>query len=326
MNNISMGVIVGFVGIVFSAVFVLMIGLTTPASGGARMRRTLQRRLERIGADGMQDNASIIREKYLKSLSPLERQLEELPFMDKLSVMCEQSGRPAPGYRVVMASCLLGALAGIAVGALSQSLLLGLLAAAAGMIGPYLQLSMRRRKRLEKIEEQLPDAIDVMKRALRAGHPFSAALKLVADDMDQPIAKEFELTFSEVNYGNDVRRAMLGLLTRVPSVTVMALVTSVLVQRETGGNLAEILDQIAKVVRGRFRFQRKVRTLTAEGRMSAWVLAMVPLALVVVLSVVSPAYLPVLLKDPMGHKVLFAAGGLFLLGILWIRSLIRIEV
>lgn len=326
MGNLSSGVIVGFVGIVFSAVFVLMLGLTMPASGGARMRRTLRRRLERIGADDMQDNASIIREKYLKSLSPLERQLEELPFMDTLSVMCEQSGRPSPGYRVVMASLLLGALAAILVGAASQSLLLGLLAASAATIGPYLRLSMRRRKRFERIEEQLPDAIDVMKRALRAGHPFNSALKLVADDMDQPIAKEFELTFSDVNYGNDVRRAMIGLLTRVPSVTVMALVTSVLVQRETGGNLAEILDQIAKVVRGRFRFQRKVRTLTAEGRMSAWVLAMVPLALVVVLSLVSPTYLPVLLKDPMGHKVLFAAGGLFLVGILWIRSLIRIEV
>lgn len=326
MGNLSTGVIVGFVGIVFSAVFVLMLGLTMPASGGARMRRTLRRRLERIGADDLQDNASIIREKYLKSLSPLERQLEELPFMDTLSVLCEQSGRPSPGYRVVMTSLLLGALAGILVGAASQSLLLGLLAASAAMIGPYLRLSMRRRKRFEKIEEQLPDAIDVMKRALRAGHPFNSALKLVADDMDQPIAKEFELTFSDVNYGNDVRRAMIGLLTRVPSVTVMALVTSVLVQRETGGNLAEILDQIAKVVRGRFRFQRKVRTLTAEGRMSAWVLAMVPLALVVVLSLVSPTYLPVLLKDPMGHKILFAAGGLFLVGIFWIRSLIRIEV
>jgi tight adherence protein B len=164
-----------------------------------------------------------------------------------------------------------------------------------------------------------------MKRALRAGHPFNAAIKLVADDMDQPIAAEFELTFSDINFGNDVRRAMLGLLNRVPSVTVMALVTSVLLQRETGGNLAEILDQIGKVVRSRFRFQRKLRTLSAEGRMSAWVLAMVPLGLVVLLSVVSPAYLPVLLKSSVGHKVLYGAGTLFVIGILWTRRVIRIE-
>jgi tight adherence protein B len=191
---------------------------------------------------------------------------------------------------------------------------------------PYFRLSRQRRRRLEKIEEQIPDAVDVIKRALRAGHPFNAAIKLVADDMDQPIAKEFELTFSDLNYGNDVRRALLGLLNRVPSVTVMALVTSVLVQRETGGNLAEILDQIAKVVRGRFKFERKVRTLSAEGRVSAWVLAMVPLVLIVLLSVVSPNYLPVLLTNPVGHKLLFVAGILGVIGIVWIRRIIQIEV
>jgi tight adherence protein B len=123
-----------------------------------------------------------------------------------------------------------------------------------------------------------------------------------------------------------VRRALIGLLERVPSVTVMALVTSVLVQRETGGNLAEILDQIGKVVRGRFRFERKVRTLAAEGKMSAWVLAMVPLALVVMLSISSPHYLPVLLTNPLGHKMLYVAGTLGVVGVLWIRQIIRIEV
>jgi tight adherence protein B len=119
---------------------------------------------------------------------------------------------------------------------------------------------------------------------------------------------------------------LLGLLNRVPSVTVMALVTSVLVQRETGGNLAEILDQIAKVVRGRFRFERKVRTLSAEGRVSAWVLAMVPLVLIVLLSLVSPNYLPILLTNPVGHKLLFVASILGVIGIVWIRRIIRIEV
>jgi tight adherence protein B len=185
---------------------------------------------------------------------------------------------------------------------------------------------MQRKLRLDKLEEQLPDAIDVIKRAVRAGHPFNTAIKLVADDMDPPIAKEFERTFSDLNYGSDVRRALLGLLSRVPSVTLMALVTSVLVQRETGGNLAEILDQIGKVVRGRFRFQRKIRSLSAEGRISAWVLALVPLALVVMLSIVSPNYLPVLLKNPIGHKFLYAAGILGVIGVLWVRRIVQIEV
>jgi tight adherence protein B len=144
--------------------------------------------------------------------------------------------------------------------------------------------------------------------------------------MDNPVAKEFELTFSDLNYGNDVRRAMLGLLTRVPSVTVMALVTSVLVQRDTGGNLAEILDQIAGVVRGRFRFGRKLRSLSAEGRMSAWVLGLMPLGMIALLSITSPNYLPVLFEKPLGLKLLYAAAILGTLGILWIRRIIRIEV
>lgn len=315
-----------FIGAVFAAVFVLMLGLTTSASGDSRMRRALRRRLERIGADAQQDIASILREKYLTSLTPFERRLEELPVMERLAQMGEQAGRPAPGYRVVMTSVLLSVAGGLLTGVLLRSSLLGLAAAAAGFSLPYVRLSMLRRRRLRKIEEQIPDAIDVIKRALRAGHPFNAAIKLVADDMDQPIAKEFELTFSDLNYGSDVRRALLGLLNRVPSITVMALVTSVLVQRETGGNLAEILDQISKVVRGRFKFERKVRTLAAEGKMSAWVLALIPLALVAMMSIASPGYLPVLLTHPTGHKLLYGAAILELLGIIWIRSVIRIEV
>jgi tight adherence protein B len=196
----------------------------------------------------------------------------------------------------------------------------------AGLVIPCVVILGDRRKRIEKFEEQLPDAIDSMKRALRAGHPFSAALKLVSEDMDDPVAREFELTFADISYGNDLRRAMLGLLQRMPSVTVMALVTSVLVQKETGGNLAEILEQISSVIRSRFRFQRKVRSLSAEGRLSAWILAMTPFVLFVIISVTTPTYLPVLLEDATGQKLVGFAFGMGVIGILWIRRVIRIEV
>jgi len=322
----SILVAAGFIAAVFAAVFMLMLGLSTSASGTSRMRRTLQRRLERIGADVQQDIASILREKYLTSLSPLERRLEELPLMEKLAEMSEQAGRSEPAYRLVMNSVLLAAVGGVIAGSLLRSGIVGVGASTLCFAAPYLRLSMQRRRRMTKLEEQLPDAIDIIKRALRAGHPFNAAIKLVADDMNPPIAKEFELTFSDLNYGNDVRSALLGLLNRVPSVTVMALVTSVLVQRETGGNLAEILDQIARVVRGRFKFERKVRTLSAEGKVSAWVLSLVPIGLTAMLSIASPNYLPILLKVPVGHKLIYAALGLAVVGIFWIRRIIRIEV
>jgi tight adherence protein B len=318
--------IVIFVAVVFGAMFMLMQGLTTSASGDARLRRSLRSRLAQIGTDAQHNIASLLREKYLKGLSPLEQRLEQLPLMEKLAKMIEQAGHTTPAYRVVMISLLLALVGGLLAGALLRSGVVGILASAIVFSAPYMKLSMQRRQRLEKIEEQLPDAIDIIKRSLRAGHPFNMAIKLVAEDMDPPIAKEFELTFSDLNYGADVRRAMLGLLNRVPSVTVMALITSILVQRETGGNLAEILEQIAKVVRNRFRFQRKVRSLSAEGRMSAWVLALMPLGLFALLEITSPDYLPVLLERPVGHKMLAGAGVMAVLGILWIRRIIQIEV
>jgi tight adherence protein B len=202
-------------------------------------------------------------------------------------------------------------------------------AAAAPLIGgsmPFLKIFRDRANRFARIEEQLPDAIDIIRRALMAGHPFNASLKLVSQDMGDPIAREFELTFADINFGNDVRRAMLGLLARVPSVTIMAFVTAVLVQKETGGNLAEILNQIGHVVRGRFRFQRRVRTLSAEGRMSAWVLALVPLILFGAMAIINPDYLPLLFEEPIGQKL---AAGAFVwagIGIYWIRRIIRIDI
>jgi tight adherence protein B len=230
-------------------------------------------------------------------------------------------------YRLVLLSLAFGVAAGYLSWAAFRMPLVTVIAALVAVSLPVLKIRRARAQRLAKFEEQLPDAIDVMKRALKAGHPFNGTLKLVADDMDDPVAQEFGLTFNEISYGNnDVRRALLGLLSRVPSVTVMALVTSIMVQKETGGNLAEVLEQISKVIRGRFRFHRKVRTLTAEGRMSAWVLATVPLVLFATISITTPDYLPILVEDPRGHNLIIYGAVSGLLGIAWIRRIIRIEV
>lgn len=172
----------------------------------------------------------------------------------------------------------------------------------------------------------MPDAIDMMQRALKAGHPFGQCLKLVAEDMDEPIGREFELTFADISYGNDPRRALLGLLQRVPSVSVTALITAVMVQRETGGNLAENLAKISSVIRGRFRFQRRVRTLSAEGRLSGWILALMPLVLFAALWATSPDYVARLVDHPRGPDLISAAVVMGAIGIVWISRLVRIEV
>ncbi len=323
----SAGVLL-FVFLVAGAVFLLTQGLVLPSFGDqARNRKLLKQRLDRIAAElGEQTTSSLLRDKYLHELSPLQRKLESLPMMEGLSRLINQAGGTMLAHQLVIISMLLGA-GGALVGALLLQSGIGAIAGAAiAASAPFLKLRFDRDRRNAKLEEQLPDAVDVIRRALRAGHPFNSSLKLVADDMEAPIAKEFELTFADINYGNDVRRALLGLLDRVPSVTMMSFVTAVLLQRESGGNLAEILEQIAKVVRGRFRFFRKVRTLSAEGRMSAWVLVLMPLILFAGIELTQPGYFSVLLNEPTGRKLIAAAFVLGFIGILWIRKLLRIEV
>jgi tight adherence protein B len=317
-----------FIALVGAAVFMLMQGLVVPAFGDhARARRQLKRRLAQLETEiGEQSTSSLLREKYLRSLSPLQRELESLPMMESLAQMIEQAGGTVLAHQLVIVAALLGAAGALAAGLVLSTAPAVLAGATICAALPFLKLRHGRNRRLAKLEEQLPDAVDMIRRALRAGHPFSAALKLVSEDLEQPIAKEFELAFGDINYGNDVRRALLGLLNRVPSVTMMAFVTAVLLARETGGNLAEILEQIARVVRGRFKFFRKVRTLSAEGRMSAWVLALVPLVLFAAISLTQPNYLPTLVHDPLGRKLIMGAVGLAFVGTLWIRKLLRIEV
>jgi tight adherence protein B len=317
-----------FVVMVFVAVFLLAQGMIVPAFGeGRQTRKRLKDRLNQI--DSVSDEGSmgsLLREKYLRQLSPLERQLESLPMLESLRRSIEQAGHNYLAYRVVLASLALAVTAAVLAWIYFRMPAAAAMSGLAAGVLPYFKIQRDRTARINKFEEQLPDAIDVMRRALLAGHPFNSALKLVSQDMEDPIAREFELTFADLNYGSDVRRAMLGLLSRVPSVTLMAMITAVLLQRETGGNLAEIFNQISGVIRGRFKLQRKVRSLSAEGRMSAWVLAMVPLVLVVMLSTSSPEYLPMLLDHPTGQKVVLFTFGWAMVGIIWIRRIIRIQV
>lgn len=317
-----------FIILIVVTVLLLFQGMVVPVFGeSAQARKRLKKRLDKIQrADGGETYQSLLRSKYLKKLSPIERFLESFRVMESLAVLIEQSGNSILAYRLVLLSLVLG-VAGGWVGWLASRMPLAAIGAAVFFTAlPYMKIRRDRTKRMYKFEEQLPEAIDLMKRALKAGHPFTSTLHLVGTDMDKPVAEEFEIAFNDISYGSDLRRAMLGLLARVPSVTVMALVTSILVQKETGGNLAEILEQIAKVIRGRFRLHRKIKTLTAEGRMSAWVLAMVPLILFAAIWITSPDYLPILIEDARGRKMIIYGCISGLIGVFWIRRIIRIEV
>jgi tight adherence protein B len=316
-----------FLGLVFFAVFLLVQGMVVPVFGEAtKMRKHLLNRLSNVSSTGQPDFASLLREKHLKELSPFARWLETLPFVARFARLIEQTGRTTPVYRVVVLSLIIAVIAGAFCWSMTRQLSWSAMAAVAGFALPYIKILRDRSVRMAKLEEQMPEALDVVKRALKAGHPFSQALKLVAEDMQDPVGHEFDLVFSDINYGGDMRNAMLGLLERCPSVTVMAVVTAVLVQKETGGNLAETFERISTVIRGRFKLYRRVRTLSAEGRMSAWILGLVPLVLFAGLMITSPGYLVVLVKDPMGKNLIAGAVVMGVIGVLWIRKILRIQV
>ncbi len=317
-----------FAVFVFFAVFALAMGLSIPVFGENRQAgKRLRQRLDKIRLETEASAAvDLIRKDRFKGLQPWEVALENSALLQGLRSNLEQAGHTMKAYQLVLLALLAGLVTAFLCFALSRVWPLALGGFLVGFSVPLLKVNSDKNKRLARIDEQLPEAVDIMRRALQAGHPFKECLHLVAEELDEPINKEFAVTFSDLSYGCDLKLALLGLLERVQSVNVMALVTSILIQRETGGNLAEILSNIGKIIRARFRFSRKVRTLSAEGRMSAWILALVPFVLFVMLYVTTPEYLPVLVESELGRKLVVAAMLAMGLGILWMRKIIRIEV
>ena len=191
---------------------------------------------------------------------------------------------------------------------------------------PYLYVTRAKAKRLDRIEQQLPDALDLMGRALRAGHAFPTALKMVGDEMSDPIAAEFRVAFDEVNFGISMPEALMNLATRVPSTDLRYFVIAVLIQRETGGNLSELLASISAIIRDRLKLLGQVKVLSAEGRLSAWILALLPFGAAFMIQIVNPKFLEVLYTDPTGKKMLAVAGVMMLLGVLAMRKIVHIRV
>ncbi len=316
-----------FLLMIFFAVFLLSWAIIVPTvSPQAKAARRLRSRISGVINSMDDDAASLLRERYLRDLSGMERWIESMPGMTRLAGLLEQAGWKIPAYRLVVISVVMGVAASLILVIVTRQPLLALLGPLVISPLPFLKLHADRGRRLAKFEEQLPEALDVMSRALRAGHPFVESLQMVSDELHDPVASEFKTTFSDINYGISVKNAFLGLLQRIPSMSLVAVVTVVLIQRETGGNMAEILDKIAAIIRGRFRFQRKVRTLSAEGRMSAWVLSLSPFALAAMLWISSPDYLPMLTKDPLGRQIIAVAFVGTIIGIFWMRRIIRIDV
>jgi len=205
-------------------------------------------------------------------------------------------------------------------------LLAALAAALVGLALPVMWLKIKRRKRLRKFEEQFPEGLDLLSRAIRAGHAFQSAMGMVADELPEPVGIEFKKSFEQQNYGLPLQEALNSLAERVPIMDVKFFVTAVQIQRETGGNLAEILDNLAHVVRERFKILRQVRVHTAHGRFTGYVLLGLPAFLAVALMFISPDHMRTLFTVKMGQMMIMGAVVMQTIGFIWIKQVIKIEV
>jgi tight adherence protein B len=208
---------------------------------------------------------------------------------------------------------------------LTGSVLFGLVMAAGAAFLPVLYLRRAVRKRLTSFEEQFPEAIDLIARGLRAGHALTTTLQMVADEIPDPVGGEFRVLFEQQNYGMSLTDALKGFAQRVPIIDARFFATALLTQREMGGNLSEVLDNLSTVIRERFKVKRQVRVVSAHGRITGTVLLFMPPVLAAVLAFISPANMRLLIEDPVGLQMLIAGGILQVLGVIIVRRIMNVE-
>jgi tight adherence protein B len=294
---------------------------------GAVARR-LEARIDSVttGGVGRKEALSILKARKLDGSTLFERVLLLIPGIRSFEAWVQQSGISWTATRL-LAMCVLMPVLVVAAGMFIHVPLAVLVSvAAASPLLPLVYVRHRRAKRMRRFQKQLPEACDMLARALRSGHAFSGAIDLVGTEFADPMGAEFRTTFDEINYGVSLNEALTSLAHRVPVGDLRYLVIAVLIQRETGGNLAELLDGIAGLVRERFKLFDKVRVLAAEGVLSARVLVLLPVVAAGAIFLVNPEFLEVLWHDPAGVMMLEAGTALLVAGMIWGRRIVRIRV
>lgn len=284
-------------------------------------------RIKELSADMSQDEIpDILRRRVLSEMPFFNRCLHFIPRIERLERLVRLSNtRYAPGFFILL-TLVIASIGFLVVNHLTRQFALS--AVAAGILGtiPFLYLLKKKKRRMAKLLSQLPDTLELIARALRAGHSFSTGMKLAADEFDDPIGPEFSETLDEINYGISVADALKTLASRLDCPDLKYFAVSVILQRETGGNLAEIMDSIAYLVRERFKFQGKVRALSAEGKLSALILCVLPFFVVVALIITTPGYINILITDPYGQIMAIVAACLMFLGMFVMRRMTDITV
>jgi tight adherence protein B len=316
--------------LVFLACLFMVYALYLFTSRTSEAKRTLLK--ERL-ADAIRSSVhsqdlevQLVRRELLSEIPWVNRVLLGIQLTSQFKKMIDQAASEVTVMRLILFSLTAGVLAALAVSMISTSYLLmfffGILATSL----PFIHILMKRRKRLNKFLQLLPDALDLTSRGLSAGHAFTEALQMVSTEMPEPIASEFRKTYEEQNLGLSLKLALENLVERVPLLDLRMCVTAVMIQRETGGNLSELLEKVAHTIRERFRIMEDLKTMTLSSRWSAWLLCGLPIFLAVYVTLMNPGYMDVMWRDPRGHWLLAIAAIMQILGILMVQKIMRIRI
>lgn len=316
--------------LVFLFALFLVLGAYLIATHGSDAKRArLQRRL----ADALLHSAHtedvevvLARNELMSEIPAVNRILIRLQSALHLKRMLDQADLHITPSRLMMFSFMAGMLGGLAASVISSIIPLMILSGIAAASLPFVHVWWRRRKRFNEFLENLPDALDLISRALSAGHAFSEALNMVSTEMPDPIGMEFRKCYEEQNLGLSLKLALENLAQRIPLLDLRMCITAVLIQRETGGNLAEILEKVAYTIRERFRIMGDLKTLTTSSRMSAWLLCGLPIFVAIAVTVMNPEYMSVLWKDQRGHYLIAAAMFMQITGMLIVRKILNIKI
>jgi tight adherence protein B len=297
---------------------------------GYLAQRQLDERLSEVTAPAdapeAKDGEALVKGRHDGPLPAIDRFVAGSVRGSALGTWVEQSGVKLSISALLLISIFCAAIFGLIV-AMALHLQVGwVLGGALGFALPWIVLRIKRTRRLRAFEEAFPEALDLMSRALKAGHAFATGLKMVADEMPEPVGPEFRKTFDQQNFGLPLKDALASLTARIPLLDVRFFSTAVLIQRETGGNLSEILENLAHVVRERFKILRQVRVYTAHGRLTGYVLLALPAFLAIALAFINPDHMQLLFRERIGHMLLGAAAVMQMVGYFWIKQVVKIEV
>jgi len=290
----------------------------------------IQRRIEAVQNAELRGGANVgvnlIRDETMSGVPALNRVLLKWSWSSRFKEFTRQAAVDTRPGKILLISALLAVLGFVFASAMHAVFPFPLLVGLAGGAAPMTYIALKRRKRLRQFEESFPEALDLLNRAVRAGHAFTTGLGMIAGESAEPLAGEFRTTFEEQNFGLPLRDALQNLAQRVPLIDVRFFVTALLIQKETGGNLSEILENLAHVIRDRFRIYRDARAKSAHGRLTAAILIVLPVAMVIGLDSVNPHYVKILYGDPLGLRVLWAAAIWQVIGAFLLWKIVKIEV